>query len=89
MSFIRAGEQGSDVYVYPAEVKDGSEVYVCCWPMSTKRRMAAHLRWHVEAGDCVPQKTFDELEAWDRETYGLRVQADHAARGLTRAQGAK
>lgn len=64
MSFVRAGEDGSDVYVYPGEYADGREYFMCCEPLATKDEMEMHLLNHVAAGDRVPESAFDKLAAW-------------------------
>ncbi len=68
MSFIRFGEQRSDVYVY--EASDG---LVCCGCHFVKdgfraasrnpEEMLRHLELHRLAGDTVPEKAFSELRA--------------------------
>lgn len=70
MSYIRFGEAGSDVYVYP-DIK-GS---ICCcgcpladtpWGsinFSTTADALEHLRLHRAQGHCVPDRAFERLEA--------------------------
>jgi hypothetical protein len=73
VSFIRFGEQGSNVYVYPGTFKDGRDYYDCCGcsldddgaRFEAKSDMRKHLLDHRAAGDVVPDRAFDELEAWD------------------------
>lgn len=85
MSYVRWGEDGSDVYVYPTDV-NGVEKYCCCGCKVTPcepyldwfgievsvgiqsvytdsaQDMIDHLEWHVEQGDTVPQRPFDQLK---------------------------
>lgn len=52
MSFVRAGEDGSDVYVYPTQTG-----IVCCGselsPMTVAETLT-HLQWHRGQGGRVP-----------------------------------
>lgn len=63
MSFVRFGEDGSDVYVY--ECKTGLECCACQlrkdWIHPTYSAMLDHLGEHRKAGHRVPQDVFDEL----------------------------
>lgn len=72
MSYIRFGEQGSDVYVY----QDANNSLVCCackfigdqpvdhdYTCDRRSRMIAHLLRHVKAGHVVPQKAFHSLRS--------------------------
>lgn len=73
MSFIRAGEQGSDVYVYPGEYSSGLEYFQCCERFDTKGEMFDHLVEHRAAGECVPDVTFARLAEWDRVQLGFEA----------------
>lgn len=66
MSFIRVGEQDSDVYVYPGEYSNGVEYFMCCERLATKDDMVDHLLGHRAIGDRVPDEAFDRLAEWDR-----------------------
>lgn len=69
MSYVRFGEQNSDVYVYFSTGRG----YVCCschlveTPFSVEKPRAVdmirHLEEHVAAGDTVPKRAFDRLLA--------------------------
>lgn len=88
MSFIRFGEQGSSVYVYPGSYSSGREYFDCCGcslieesRLDTKAEMHQHLLAHLAAGHVVPEKAFDELEAWDADVAALLGEWADAGRG--------
>lgn len=58
MSYVRQGQDGSDVYVI------GSDAYECCGCASfqTAENMLIHLHRHRANGDCVPEYVFTRLE---------------------------
>jgi hypothetical protein len=67
VSFIRPGEQDSDIYAYPAECADGREVFICCGPhLHTKQAVRAHFDQHRADGYCVPDEAYRRLDEWDR-----------------------
>lgn len=64
MSYAKFGEFGSDVYVYLGDdlhcsgcALNGTE-----YTTTDRKQMIGHLGLHVEAGHCVPQRTFDRLK---------------------------
>lgn len=71
MSYARFGWEGSDVYVY--EHFAGFIECCGCWfqdwdgedfpQLKTAREALEHLEKHVEAGHCVPDKTFERIRA--------------------------
>lgn len=81
MSFIRIGEQDSDVYVYPGSYADGREYFMCCEPLDTKDELRRHLLDHLAKGDCVPERAFDEMDAWDSDVVALLSEWADAGRG--------
>jgi hypothetical protein len=70
MSYVRWGEDDSDVYVYE-DVRGG---LMCCGcslgvfppgsaPMLDQERFVEHLREHIAAGDVVPGYVIPDVEA--------------------------
>lgn len=66
MSYVRMGEDGSDVYVYMTTAG-----LVCCGgrPMTSTAAMVDHLRGHQADGDYVPGDVIPALEADDESNF--------------------
>jgi hypothetical protein len=66
MSYVRRGEDGSDVYVYMTTAG-----LICCGgrPMTSTAAMVGHLRRHIAAGECVPPDVIPALEADDESNF--------------------
>lgn len=90
MSYVRRGQDGSDVYVYPSEYDDAEgrlvEQWVCLHLdeegehgpgtlyAKTRREILDHLLEHRRAGDIVPEYALE------------RLRKEMAAEGLTPRQ---
>jgi hypothetical protein len=67
MSYCRWGENGSDVYVFGAG-SDTDEYFVCMhmddgfFGCKTEAEMIAHLLWHREQGQTVPESAIERLK---------------------------
>jgi len=66
MSYVRMGEDGSDVYVYMTTAG-----LICCGgrAMTSTAAMVDHLRGHIADGDCVPPDVIPALEADDESNF--------------------
>ena len=82
MSYVRFGEDGSDVYVYCSVL--GS--FVCDYCLLENRRgfssftrsgMIAHLQKHIEAGHVVPSEAIERLQE-EIETEGDEYKQEEA-----------
>lgn len=75
MSYVRFGEDGSDVYVFRTQV-GGVEMFECCgcsfvgdeslsWSFRvvSAAAMVDHLLSHRDGGEVVPQAALDDLAA--------------------------
>jgi hypothetical protein len=75
VSYVRFGEDGSDVYVFRTMVGD-VEMFECCWcsfvgeealswafRTVTAATMVDHLRSHVDGGETVPGWVLEDLAA--------------------------
>jgi hypothetical protein len=80
VSYVRFGEQDSDVYVY-LDIEGGIECCGCalvdCFNAPTAQAMADHLRRHLAAGHTVPAGVIEDVlanpdldPAHDRSTRG-------------------
>jgi hypothetical protein len=66
MSYVRAGESDSDVYVYMSTAG-----LICCGgrAMTSTAAMVEHLREHIADGHCVPPYVIPDLEADDESNF--------------------
>jgi hypothetical protein len=66
MSYVRMGEDDSDVYVYMTTAG-----LVCCGgrPMTSTAAMVAHLEAHIAEGDTVPPGVIPALLADDEANF--------------------
>lgn len=71
MSYVRWGQDGSDVYVYGASGSaDPADEYLVCMHLGdedsftckTPVEMIAHLREHQARGDTVPESAIERLQ---------------------------
>lgn len=64
MSYVRFGQDESDVYVYPTEIGTRRAVHCCCCLNAyTTSDAVAHLQEHLAAGDVVPEYVIPNIEA--------------------------
>lgn len=64
MSFARAGEGGSQVYVYACDTARGPAL-MCCSPLFSATDMLNHLAAdHRDRGDVVPDWVFEGVRRW-------------------------
>jgi hypothetical protein len=73
MSYARWGWEGSDVYVFGAG-SDAEELLVCMhmdgvgdFSCKTEAEMIAHLLWHRDQGQTVPEYAFERLREESEE----------------------
>jgi hypothetical protein len=86
MSFVRWGQDQSDVYVYAGELVGTGPVLVCCGCAvfaPTAADMLAHLQRHTDAGDTVPAYLAPVLADWRPDITDAELLAlEDKVRGL-------